>query len=194
MPHTSSGPLSDHQRRSAFAVAGALVLGAAIAIGALSSPGRPARRTTGTAQPASSSPPRIADAPTTTSTTQARTPPPHAVPSPGSQPTARDAQLIDRSARQFLAGYLTYEVGPLDTTARRELLAAATDALAHRLIDHPVDLPPGDRPAVGEVRSLVLSRSAGQAPIAVKATIEQAGWDSGLTLELEHAHGRWLVS
>jgi hypothetical protein len=188
---SSSRPLTEQQRRTAFAVAGGLVLGAAIAIGALSTPARAPRRTTPTPRAAAGSPPRIADA---TSTTPAPAPARPAAPSSASRPTARDERLIDSSARQFLAAYLTYEVGALDATARRELLASGTRSLADHLIAHPVDLPAQDRPAVGKVRSLVLSSGGAGAPVAVSATVEQAGWDSRLTLEFEHAHGRWLVS
>jgi hypothetical protein len=192
--HASSRRVTDHQRHTAFAVAGALVLGAAVAIGALSTPARAPRRTSAIPRAAAGAPPRIADAPSTASTNPAQAAARHADPSSASQPTAREKQLIESRARQFLAAYLVYEVGPLNATARSQLFASGTRALADRLIAHPVDLPARDRPAAGKVRSLVLSPGGVGAPITVSATVQQAGWDSRLTLEFEHAHGRWLVS
>ncbi len=195
MRRPSSRPLTEHQRRSGFALTGALVLGAAIAIGAFSTPERTPHRTTDAHRGVPDSPPRIADATSVTSTS-----PSHAVADPtqmsatGNQPTVRDEQIIERQARTFLSAYLAYEVGTLDGTARKQLLASATAALAHRLIHHPVDLPPRDRPSAGEVRSLALNGGGAHTPLKVNATIEQAGWASGLTLQFEHANGRWLVS
>ena len=193
MRYTSSRALTDHQRRTAFAAASALVLGAAIAIGALSASARSPHRTTGSTRLAAGSPPRIADAPSTTTATPTPAPARHADPPSGDQPTARDERLIESSARLFLGAYLAYEVGPLGTTARRQLLASATTPLARWLIDHSVRLPPQDRPSLGVVRSLALEDN-GSGPVTVDAAIEHAGWVSALILRFERAHGRWLVT
>jgi hypothetical protein len=194
MRRAAAQPLTERQRRIAFGAASALVLAAAIALGAVA-PFRTSNPRTENPPAAAPTAPRIADAISTSSATPARPDARRtAASAPTSQLAARDEHRIDTQARTFLAAYLAYEVGALDATERAKLNASATRALARRLIDHPVDLPPRDRPAVGHVQSLALNGGGGGQSITIAARIEQAGWVTGLTLQFEHAHGRWLVA
>jgi hypothetical protein len=211
--------LSDDQRRVAFFAAAAAVVSVVVVIGALGG-GQTARRmparTTGLAT--SGAAPRIADqgslrftSPTapdavrrsmasTTTTTPApavtavtsltRAPTRAATPAPA--PAAR--AVILAHARTFLAAYLAYEVGQLDPRMRAALTRTATPAFARQLITRPINLPPRDRPAVSTIQSVELNAASGSPLVTADATTEHGGWLSGLTLYLEPAGGRWLVS
>jgi hypothetical protein len=189
---STSRPLADQQRRRAFWATGALVLGATVAIGALGD--RQVRAGAARARPTASAGMRIvnAQAPAPATTTaparQGRN-----APRPAALGQA-DKNAIRAEARTFLSAYLAYEVGSLDQRTRGTLRRSATPAIARRLLAHPVKLPPGAQLRHGSVRSLQIESSADARPVRVRATIDHAGWVSGLTLQMTSAGGAWLVS
>jgi hypothetical protein len=218
MSPSASQPLTNDQRRAAFFIAAVAVLGALLLLGGLSRSGHTRGSTRPVRRAAAREAPRIVDvfartaaAPGETATAtikpatdttgptgvrgHASTSSIHAIASPaGTRTSPVNPRLVLAHARQFLAAYLVYEVGPLDPRMRRALTGSATPRFAHALLVHPVRLPQPDRPAVGVIQTLELGSDPDSSSVTVDATVENAGWISGLVLDFQRANGRWLVS
>lgn len=207
--------LSADQRRRAFLGAAVLIVVAVFVLGALNkgtsglrhpaaartAPASTSPRIVDAGPSASKAAPRAKEAPmgdalTTASATSTTASPAVITTAP---PPAAGSRSVDQAsvlahARAFLAAYLVYEVEPLNPRMRTVLRRSATGALASRLAKHGVRLASGDRSAVGTVQSLELGGDLDSSSITVDATIEHAGWVSGLILDFQRAGGRWLVS
>lgn len=204
--------LTNDQRRTAFVIASVIFVAAVIGLGALSRRPAVGSATTPAHSTVDSPAPRIVDAASATVTTQSsnasgpkavieRTHTSPAVVAPATPPSAATAgvgaaatQLILAQAREFLNAYVVYEVEPLDSRMRELLLQTATSSLVQQLLRHTVRLPARDRPAVGTIQSLELGQAPDSSAVTVDATVDHAGWVSGLILDFQEADGRWLVT
>lgn len=204
------------QRRAAFWAVTVIVVGV-VALTSLSGGSKPSRGAV--VRAASTRPaPRIADAFTSTSTTSDATP--NTTSTSDSRTTATtsatstttatsttsgpaprpirssevDRRLVLAHARRFLAAYLVYEVAPLDARMRAALRQTTTVAFANRLLKHTIRLRHGERSAVGTVKSIELGGDPDSSSVTADATVDHAGWVSGLILDFTSTGRRWLVS
>ena len=123
----------------------------------------------------------------------------HEVPDPADPPPAWQLPAIDkvdRVVRQWLSGYLPYEVHEASRATTAVLAATSTPRLARSLLRHPPLVPPTQRrrPRAGRALQLVttIARDGRRAHVYVEVSY---GLDRvGLQLLLTRRGETWLVA
>ena len=177
-------PLRDGDRLRLFAIAVALIAGAAAALTQLERPA-PQRQA------------RQPDTPRTTAPPSAEPPPsPVATPVPaeeGSRTTVAasraDVAASKRAARRFLAGYLPFTYGR--RPARR--IDNATTALRHRLEQQRPRVPAAERRRTPRLE-LLQSDSVGRDRAELVAVVDDGKHRYTVPLELTRARAGWQVA
>lgn len=169
-------PIGESERRGAFVLAGAVILGAAVffLFGA-----EPAAGPVGTPVPAAT---------------------PTGAPTPSSSPVEEDEQLAGptplevreakTTARRFLRGYLPYSYGKGSAGS----ILGASDELLEELGDEPPHAPlAAERGGDAKVTALQ-AEEAEPGNISVLAFVEDSERDYALSLTLERVGRAWRVS
>jgi hypothetical protein len=179
-------PLRDSDRPRLFAIAVAVILGAAALLAMVDDPGSPAAEPDEPSPvPTAAAPPAAASEPMASE----QAPTEEANPPAALEASSADVTRAKQAARRFLAGYLPYTYGR--RAAAR--IAPASPALRRRLASERPRVPPAERRR--RPRLLLLQAdSVGRSRAELRAQVADGARRYTVPLELRRTAAGWVVT